>query len=187
MLRSTTRPAGLPAGDYVVVHPGASVSARAWAPRHHAALVRMLAGRGQPVVVTGGPAETELTRSVAGPPRADVVDLGGRTSLGELAEVIAGARVTVVGNAGPAHLAAAVGCPVAWLHAPTVPWIRWHPWRVPYVRLGHEPGCAGCRARRCPIAGHPCIDDIGPEPVVAAVERLRAARDEFEGRVRCGS
>ena len=40
-----------------------------------------------------------------------------------------GARAVVVGNTGPAHLAAAVGCPVAWLHAPTVPEARWHPWR----------------------------------------------------------
>jgi ADP-heptose:LPS heptosyltransferase len=56
--------AGLGDG-YVVVHPGASVPARAWAPERHAALVDALAGAGRPVVVTGGPDERELTARVA--------------------------------------------------------------------------------------------------------------------------
>src|SRR4051794_39144444 len=104
--------AGLPAGEYVVVHPGASVPARAWEPDANAELVRALAEAGRSVVVTGAPAERELTAHVAGPPHPRVTDLGGRTSLAELAQVLAGARCVVVGNTGPAHLAAAVGTPV---------------------------------------------------------------------------
>ena len=49
------------------------------------------------------------------------VDLGGATSMPELAEVLAHADCVVVGNTGPAHLAAAVGTPVVSLFAPTVP------------------------------------------------------------------
>jgi ADP-heptose:LPS heptosyltransferase len=168
------RPDGLPA-DYVVVHPGASVPARAWAPERHAELVGALVDAGREVVVTGGPDERDLTALVCGPPRPGVTDLGGRTTLAALAEVLAGARVAVVGNTGPAHLAAAVGCPVAWLHAPTVPEARWHPWRVPYVRLALPVPCAGCRARVCPVPGHPCLDPLPVEAVLEAVEDLAAA------------
>jgi ADP-heptose:LPS heptosyltransferase len=167
-------PRGLP-DDYVVVHPGASVPARAWAPERHAELVGALADGGTRVVVTGGPDERRLTARVCGPPRPEVTDLGGRTSLAALAEVLAGARAVVVGNTGPAHLAAAVGCPVAWLHAPTVPETRWHPWRVPYARLAVPVPCAGCRARTCPVPGHPCIDDVPVEDVLAAVAELAGA------------
>ncbi|WP_217913892.1 glycosyltransferase family 9 protein [Miltoncostaea marina] len=159
--------AGLPEG-YVVVHPGASVPARAWAPQRHARLVALLADRGVPVAVTGGPGERALTAAVCGPPREGVIDLGGRTGLGELAEVLRRARLAVVGNTGPAHLAAAVGCPVVWLHAPTVPAVRWHPWRVPFTRVGLPVPCAGCRARVCPVPGHPCIDEVPAEEVLAA-------------------
>lgn len=164
-------PADLP-DDYAVVHPGASVPARAWDPSLHRALVGALAARGWPVVVTGGPGERALTAAVSGGPRPGVVDLGGATSLAGLAEVLRRARLVVVGNTGPAHLAAAVGCPVVWLHAPTVPAVRWHPWRVPFTRLGLPVECAGCRARVCPVAGHPCIDDVPVEHVVTAVEDL---------------
>jgi ADP-heptose:LPS heptosyltransferase len=185
--RAATAPAGLPDGPYLVVHPGASVPARAWAPERHAALVDELLARGHEVVVTGGPGEESLTRLVAGEPRPGVTDLGGRTTLGELAEVLAGARLTIVGNTGPAHLAAAVGCPVAWLHAPTVPEARWHPWRVPYARLGGMPPCAGCRARACPVPGHPCLDDLSPAAVADAAEALAARAGGIPRRAACAS
>ena len=162
---------------YLVVHPGASVPARSWAPERHAALVEALAAEGRRVVVTGGTAERPLTARVAGGRRPEervVTDLGGRVDLAGLAEVLAGAEVVVVGNTGPAHLAAAVGTPVVSLYAPTVPAVRWRPWRVPHVLLHRAVPCAGCRARACPVPGHPCLDDVAPGEVLAAVERLAA-------------
>jgi ADP-heptose:LPS heptosyltransferase len=166
------------AGGYVVIHPGASVPARAWAPERHAALVDVLVARGRRVVVTGAPAEAELTATVAGPPRAEVIDLGGRTTLPELAEVLAAAACVVVGNTGPAHLAAAVGTPVVSLFAPTVPTVRWRPWRVPHELRCVDVPCAGCRARVCPVPGHPCLGGVAVADVAAAVDRLAPLRLE---------
>jgi len=169
-------------GPYVVVHPGASVPARAWAPERHADLVARLAERAAAeratVVVTGGPDEAALTARVVagaaergGSPGA-VRDLGGRTTLAELGSVLAGARAVVVGNTGPAHLAAAVGTPVVSLFAPTVPVHRWRPWGVPQRLVFRPVPCAGCRARQCPVVGHPCLDEVGPDEVLAALDDL---------------
>ena len=169
-----------PAGDdgYVVVHPGASVPARAWPPERHAELVDALLAAGWRVVVTGGPAERALTRRVAGRSRPGVLDLGGKTSLGQLAEVLASAEAVVVGNTGPAHLAAAVGTPVVSLFAPTVPAAVWRPWGVPHVLLGVlDIACAGCRASECPIPGHPCLSAVDADEVIGALRRLVASRD----------
>jgi ADP-heptose:LPS heptosyltransferase len=168
-----SRPDTLPHRPYVVVHPGASVAARAWSPQRNASLVRALS-RDFAVVVTGSRQEKALCEDVAGTsPTSDVVNLAGRTSLAALAEVLAGAEVVVVGNTGPAHLAAAVGTPVASLFAPTVPAVRWHPWRVPHVLLGQQDiGCAGCRARRCPVIGQPCLGAVSVEEVCDAVRHL---------------
>ena len=106
---------------YVVVHPGASVPARAWPAGHCRSLVRLLAEHGVRVIVTGGPGERELTASVAG---GDAVDLGGRTDLRGLSGVLAGAAVVVTGNTGPAHIGAAVGTPVVSLFSSVVPAVR---------------------------------------------------------------
>jgi ADP-heptose:LPS heptosyltransferase len=160
---------------YLVVHPGASVPARAWAPERAAALVAALRRRGRRVAVTGSAGERDLTALVAGPPGAgaEVADLGGRLTLEELAAVLAGAEAVVVGNTGPAHLAAAVGTPVVSLFAPTVPAARWRPWRVPHVLLGRQDApCAGSRAQSCPVPGHPCLNDVRPQEVLGALEAL---------------
>lgn len=170
--RTGERPPQLEDGSYVVVHPGASVPARAWAPERYTALVDALVAEGRRVVVTGGPGERELTARVAGLLRPEVLDLGGQLDLADLAEVISGANAIVVGNTGPAHLAAAVGTPVVSLFAPTVPLARWRPWRVQHVILHREVPCAGCRARVCPVEGHPCLDGVTVEEAVAAVARL---------------
>ena len=136
------------AGPYVVLHPGASVPARAWSPHRAAEGVAALAAAGHRVVVTGAPGEAALTARVAG---RDGVDLGGRTSFGALAAVLAGARAVVVGNTGPAHLAAAVGVPVVSLFAPVVPPERWAPYGVRRILLGDQGApCRGTRARTVP-------------------------------------
>ncbi|MDL5200103.1 glycosyltransferase family 9 protein [Streptomyces sp. ALI-76-A] len=157
-------------GPYVVLHPGASVPARAWSPQRSAEAVRELAAAGHRVVVTGGPDERDLTAHVAG---EHGLDLGGRTDAPELAGVLAGAAAVVTGNTAPAHLAAAVGTPVVSLFAPVVPAERWRPYGVPYVLLGDQLApCADSRARTCPVPGHPCLESVTGHDVVAAVEKL---------------
>jgi ADP-heptose:LPS heptosyltransferase len=160
------------AGHYVVMHPGASVPARAWEPDAAAAFVRLLVDEGFDVLVTGSGSERELCARVAGPPQLQVQNVAGLTDMAELAELIAMADAIVVGNTGPAHLAAAVGTPVVSLYALTVPPVRWRPWSVPHELLFREVPCAGCRARSCRVPGHPCVGDIAPELVLAAVRRL---------------
>jgi ADP-heptose:LPS heptosyltransferase len=171
-LRVLTEPApcSLPR-RYVVVHPGASVPARAWAPERHAELVERLVVNGRDVVVTGAPSERALTAAVAG---RGAVDLGGATTLGQLAGVLAGADAVVVGNTGPAHLAGAVGTPVVSLFAPTVPAARWRPYGVAHELLHRPVPCAGCRARDCPVPGHPCLGDVPVGVVLLALARLEA-------------
>jgi ADP-heptose:LPS heptosyltransferase len=162
---------GLTGGHgYVVAHPGTSVPARACPPSLWAGLVAALTASGRRVLVTGAPADAALTAFVAG---AAGVDLGGRTDLRGLAAVLAGAACVVVGNTGPAHLAAAVNTPVVSLFAPTVPYERWRPYGVAAIRLGDpDAPCRDSRARLCPVPSHPCLSTLEIRDIVTAVEEL---------------
>ncbi|WP_369140753.1 glycosyltransferase family 9 protein [Modestobacter versicolor] len=161
------------APGYVVLHPGASVPARAWPAERCAEAVVALADAGRQVLVTGGPGERALTEAVAG---TRGVDLGGETTLAEMAALLDGAAAVVVGNTGPAHLAAAVGTPVVSLFSPVVPAVRWAPYGVPTVLLGDQSApCRDTRARECPVPGHPCLSSVTAADVVAAVEKLVTA------------
>jgi ADP-heptose:LPS heptosyltransferase len=159
---------------YVVLHPGASVPSRAWPAHRCAEAVEALTAAGYRVLVTGGPGEKALTAAVAG---SCGTDLGGATSLAEMAALLDGAAVLVVGNTGPAHLAAAVGTPVVSLFSPVVPAARWAPYGVPTVLLGDQTApCRDTRARECPVPGHPCLTSVTAQDVVAAVEKLHTVQ-----------
>jgi histidinol-phosphate phosphatase family protein len=156
--------------EFVVLHAGASVPARACPPERVRAAVVALASTGRRIVVTGAPDERDLTRYVAG---TEALDLGGRTPLPELAGILARASVVGCANTGPAHLAAAVDTPVVSLYAPTVPFGQWGPYRVPHVRLGDALApCRDSRAATCPVPGHPCLSSVTAADIVAAVDLL---------------
>ena len=163
-------------GAYVVFHPGAAVPARMPTPARSSAMVAALIAAGHRVVVTGSPPECALTAEVAGDVAAD---LGGRTELSTLAAVFADADVVVVPNTGPAHLAAAVGVPTVSLFAPVVPASQWSPYGPDVVVLGDQDApCRATRARQCPAPGHPCLDDITDEELLAAVHAASRRKEQ---------
>ncbi|MGC4794415.1 HAD-IIIA family hydrolase [Micromonospora saelicesensis] len=164
------RPADVGDPGYVVLHPGSAASSRACPPEVATRIVGALADAGHRVLVTGGPDERAVTARVAA---AGGTDLGGRTDLAGLAAIVADASAVVVGNTGPAHLAAAAGVPVVSLFAPTVPFGQWGPYRVPTVRLGDAAApCRDTRAASCPVPGHPCLSGVDPGDVVNALRTL---------------
>jgi ADP-heptose:LPS heptosyltransferase len=155
---------------YIALQPGATVAARAWAPEKHRALVARLVSLGRKVVVLGSRSERELTRFVAG---EDGIDLGGATSFGEFARIVGKAEALVVANSSGIHVASAMKTPVVSIFPPTIPPVRFAPWKVPHRLLGeHEIGCRSCRARVCPVPGQPCIGNLHVDQVVAALDEL---------------
>jgi ADP-heptose:LPS heptosyltransferase len=154
---------------YVAFHPGAAVPARMPTAARSARMVAALGAAGHRVVVTGSESERMLTARVAGD---TAVDLGGHTDLQELAAVFANARVVVVPNTGPGHLAAAVGTPTVSLFAPVVPASQWGPYGPAVTMLGDQSAARrATRARECPVPGHPCLDGITDEELLDAVLR----------------
>ncbi|TDB69323.1 glycosyltransferase family 9 protein, partial [Micromonospora sp. KC721] len=104
-------PGQMPVG-VTIVHPGSKAPEKRWPAGRFAALARELAGRGHRVVVTGSAVERDLAARVAAaaglPPK---VVLAGRTDLGELAALVAHARLVVSGDTGIGHLATGYATP----------------------------------------------------------------------------
>jgi ADP-heptose:LPS heptosyltransferase len=123
-----------PAPAAVIVHPGCSFAARRWPVERYAQIARRLARGGRRVVVTGsateGPLAAEVT-AAAGLP--DNAVLAGRTTLSQLAALVAGASLVVCGDTGIAHLATAYGTPSVVLFGPVSP----HHWGPPPDRPQH--------------------------------------------------
>jgi ADP-heptose:LPS heptosyltransferase len=83
------------------------------------------------VLITGSPGERGLAEAVAQEARLPVDRvLAGRTDLGELCDLVAGAGLVVSGDTGIAHLASAYGTPSVVLFG-SVPPSAWGPPPLP--------------------------------------------------------
>jgi len=159
-------------GGPVVVHPGAAYGSKRWPPERFAACAVALRRAGHAVVVTGGPDERALTREVVAraglPPDAD---LGGRTDLAGLLDLVAAATLVLAGDTGISHVATAFGTPSLTLFGPVPPTQWGPPPGGPHVVLGDDTARRGERFADDP---DPALLAVTPDDVLAALPPLRA-------------
>jgi ADP-heptose:LPS heptosyltransferase len=94
-------------GNYLVIHPGASVHQRRWPVGQFAAIADGLAEFVGRVVITGSASERDLACAVAAKMQEPAHILAGQTDLGALGAVIDRARLVVCNDTGVSHVAAA--------------------------------------------------------------------------------
>lgn len=114
-------------GDHpvVVISPCSSQRARNfrnWRIENYAAVIEHLeARRGARVILTGGRSDLERHYGRRLAESSDAVDLTGKTSLKQLAALIAVADLVICPDSGPAHMATAFGTTVIGLYATSNP------------------------------------------------------------------
>ncbi len=170
---------GLADGEgFVLASVGARPdSAKGFPAGSWAAALDGLAATGRPLVLVCGPGEEaslEATRAalVHAHPRAVVDPPAG---LVELAALCARASLVLTADAGPRHVAAAVGTAVVCVAGPTDPrHTADHTAGEELVRV--QVPCGPCHRERCPLVGaprHACMRTIDPRELVdRAVELL---------------
>lgn len=167
----------------VALFPGANAESRRWPAGCFSALAQRLARAGLRVLVLGGPGEEGLTGVVAsaGAACGACEDLGGRTDLAGLADVLARSHVLVTNDTGPMHLAAALGTAVVALEGPAdIRQTRPLGKRVKLIGRFDLP-CVPCVRNRCPRTGRgtvlgdarkECMWLISVDEVEKAVQEL---------------
>jgi heptosyltransferase I len=119
----------LPAGEFIVISPCSSMAYRNWTARGYAAVAKhAIQQHGLKVVLCGGKSRSEWLYGAEIAASLDMAQLGdsltnliGQTDLKQLLAVLQRARTVISPDAGPAHLATAVGTPVIGLYACTNP------------------------------------------------------------------
>ncbi|MBM4274541.1 MAG: lipopolysaccharide heptosyltransferase II [Deltaproteobacteria bacterium] len=154
----------------VVLHPGARWATKLWPPPLWAQLADWLArDQGLQVAITGSAGDRPLAEEILAFMREPARNLAGRTSLEELAGLMAHAAFAITADTGPMHLAAALGTRVVAIFGPTAPW-RTGPFGEGHqiVRLVLE--CSPCFQRQCPEPR--CLLDLSPALVQSACEKI---------------
>lgn len=167
---------------FAVLNPSAFSPVARWPVAHFVALAeRLLEEEGLHLVLTGDseedPSAREIGRNLAHH-GGRILNLAGRTSLGELGFLLREAQVLVTRDTGPSHLAAGVGCPVTVIFGRTDPIYgpgRWRPLgeRVEVLehRLTRQPG------EKREAFWQRCFASITPEEVWESLNRVRIRRN----------
>lgn len=110
-------------GHFAVICPAASKAERNWHAEGYGAAASHLAEQGIPVLLCGGPGplDREIGDKILATTAVVAEDLIGKTTLKELAGVLAEAALVIAPDTGPAHMATAVGTPVIGLYAHSNP------------------------------------------------------------------
>jgi lipopolysaccharide heptosyltransferase II len=163
------------ASPYLVFNPGHSPAwgTKHWPEEHWVKLGHHFIARGYSVVVSGGPGEIELSQRITGAIGSGAVDLAGKTDLFTLAGVMNLSSTVVSTDSGPMHVAAMSGTKVVALFGPTHP-LTSGPFGAGHKVLHHELHCSYCFKKVCPYQ-HECLDEMTPDEVMAAVQKILTA------------
>lgn len=156
---------------FIAVNPVAFWETKLWEEQKFAELGdRLREELGIGIVLTGG--EAGPLERIRGRMRTKAVNLGGQTTLRELACLYRQAALVVTTDSGPMHLAAAVGTPVVALFGPTDP-VRTGPYGPGHRVIRRALSCAPCLRKRCDLPR--CMKEISVEEVFEAVREMLAA------------
>ncbi|MCE5212439.1 MAG: lipopolysaccharide heptosyltransferase II [Deltaproteobacteria bacterium] len=153
---------------FIAVNPVALWETKLWSDEKFAVLADLIIDQLQmKVVFTGG--EKGPLEKITSLMTKESVNIGGQTSLSELALIYKKARLVISTDSGPMHLAAAAGTPVIALFGPTDP-ARTGPygWGHEVIRAGVD--CSPCFLKKCPTKK--CMADILPQRVFDAVKKM---------------
>lgn len=159
-------------GPRAVLVMSATWSAKAWPARHVVGLHRDLAAAGIRAVLAPGPGDEALLAAVAGGLPSEAV--APRTSLPEMARMLRAADLFIGTDNGLRHLAALLGVPTVTVFGPTDP-AGWNPPGPRHVSVRTGEACSPCDLTACPVAGHPCLENLEPATVAAAALALLRA------------
>lgn len=158
---------------FVAVSPVALWETKLWEDEKFARLCdrieRDLKAR---VVLTA--AQAERIEPILEKMKTSAVNLGGKTTLKDLAELYRRAALLITTDSGPMHLAAAMGTPVVALFGPTDP-SRTGPYGESHTTIRKGTSCSPCLLKKCKT--RECMYAIAVHDVFAAakakMDRLR--------------
>jgi heptosyltransferase-2 len=167
----------------IALHLGASKPARAWHRDRFARAAGEIAERHDAgVLILGGPGDREEAAPVADRLGERAINTCGRSTIRQMAALIARCRLFLGNDSGPMHVAGALGVPIVAIFGPGDP-DRTAPrtprgCHAPVITLTRRFPCSPCRQdffRECYPApsGKPmCLESIHVEEAVAAADRI---------------
>lgn len=152
---------------FIAINPVAYWETKLWSNEKFAHLADLINDKLQMKVVFTG-SEKEPIEKITSLMTTESINLGGATTLLDLAYLYKKAQIVITTDSGPMHLAAAVETPVIALFGPTDP-ARTGPYGAGHTIIRTELSCSPCFLKKC--STKKCMENISPQQVFAAVKK----------------
>jgi heptosyltransferase I len=163
LLQSRPRP-------WLAVGVGARWLTKRWPPEHFAELTqRALDQFGGTAIFVGASNEAPLADTAAKLIRGRVINFTGKTTLQQLAALLAEVDVMIANDTGPLHLAVALGRPVVAPYTCTKV-ARTGPYGQPDRAIETTIWCAGSYLKKCDRLE--CMNELSPDRLWPALHRI---------------
>ncbi|MFH1563167.1 MAG: lipopolysaccharide heptosyltransferase II [Nitrospirota bacterium] len=162
------------------ISPGATWATKRWKKEGYAQFAdRMILKYGARVVILGGNEDIELAEQIAAVMKNKPVISAGKTTLTQSAALIKRCRLVVTNDSGPMHIAMTVNTPAVVIYGPTSPEVGvGGPYGENFVVVQKEGlPCRPCGThggKRCKKGTHACMNEISPQEVILACQKLMA-------------
>ena len=173
----------------LLIHCTTARAAKVWPFSHWRRVVEYSVAQGWSVGLVGSPPAAQQEAYNAGEGEeallatTALLDLRGRTSLMQLAGAAQRAKAVISVDAGPLHIAAAVGTPTLAVVGNDADGIGASPMRLWLPRCSNvsrtvsTETCRACSENRfrndnCLVQGHPCMASVQPDQVMAWLEHV---------------
>ena len=142
-------------------------TAKCWPANRYAELARLLVSEyGARVLLFGAASEAAVAAEVELGAGDGIINLIGRSAIGDLPALLARCRLFIGNDSGAMHVAAAVGLPVVAVFGPTDP-DGTRPLTPQLSILQRKVACSPCFLRHCPI-DHRCMKSVDLQMVLDA-------------------
>ncbi|BAI80615.1 heptosyltransferase family protein [Deferribacter desulfuricans SSM1] len=157
---------GIKKENYIVIHPFASKKTKEWP--YFSYLIENLSKYHKVVIVGSG--HLEITEN------SNIINLTNQTSLQELTNVIAKAKLLITTDSGPMHIGIACNTPTLAIFGSTTKEFGFYPiFENCYIVENNDIKCRPCHVHglnKCPKKHFDCMKSITPEILLEKIKQL---------------
>lgn len=171
---------GITEKDVVItVNPGASCVSKRWSYERFASASDALINKfDAKIIIISGPEDKIFADRTAALIKKGAINMGGKTSISDLASILKRSKLFISNDSGPVHIACALGIPVISIFGRSDRGLsprRWGSVGKRDIVLHKDVGCEVCLAHKCK-RGFACLQAISVDDVLAAAERILGER-----------
>jgi heptosyltransferase-2 len=158
--------------EVLVLCPGAEYGpAKQWPAVHYAELANTYLDQGWVVWLLGSPRDAGVCQDINRKTYERCQDLAGKTSLGQVIDLMSMATVIVSNDSGLMHIAAAVDKPLVAIYGSSDPGFT-PPLSDRCAILSLDLECSPCFKRECPLGHLDCLNKLDPQLAIDEVRML---------------